>query len=129
MRTANTRIRWPDADAQADLSLRWTHMPFCWFCHVAAHLVLRAFKAIFLSIFTKYKAPCYYKNLFYFNHFNSSMDDDDEQLSAKMAAVMFHTLVALVKAGPCSTQTELMEKIRTHRSPDITEYAQVRLPK
>ena len=20
------------ADAQADLSLRWAHMPFCWFC-------------------------------------------------------------------------------------------------
>ena len=25
------------ADAQADLCLRWTHMPFCWFCHEAAH--------------------------------------------------------------------------------------------
>ena len=26
---------------QADLSLRWTHMPFCWFCHEAAqcHIV------------------------------------------------------------------------------------------
>ena len=23
-------------DAQADLSLRWAHMPFCWFCHEAA---------------------------------------------------------------------------------------------
>ena len=31
---------WSDwADAQADLSLRWAHMPFCWFCHEAAHLV------------------------------------------------------------------------------------------
>ena len=32
---------WSDwADAQADLSLRWAHMPFsnCWFCHVAAHM-------------------------------------------------------------------------------------------
>ena len=25
-------------NAQADLSLRWAHMPFCWFCHEAAHL-------------------------------------------------------------------------------------------
>ena len=25
-------------DAQADLSLRWAHMPFCWFCHDAAHI-------------------------------------------------------------------------------------------
>ena len=23
-------------DAQADLGLRWAHMPFCWFCHEAA---------------------------------------------------------------------------------------------
>ena len=29
---------WSDwADAQADLSLWWAHMPFCWFCHDAAH--------------------------------------------------------------------------------------------
>ena len=26
------------ADAQAGLSLCWAHMPFCWFCHAAAHL-------------------------------------------------------------------------------------------
>ena len=25
--------------SQADLSLRWAHMPFCWFCHDAAHFV------------------------------------------------------------------------------------------
>ena len=30
---------WSDlADAQADLSLRWAHIPFCWFCHEAAHM-------------------------------------------------------------------------------------------
>ena len=29
----------PDwADAQADLSLRLAHMPFCWFCHEAAQV-------------------------------------------------------------------------------------------
>ena len=28
---------WSDwVDAQADLSLGWAHMPFCWFCHEAA---------------------------------------------------------------------------------------------
>ena len=33
---------WSDwADAQADLSLRWVHMPFCWFCHEVAHLRVR----------------------------------------------------------------------------------------
>ena len=31
---------WSDwADAQADLRLRWAHMPFCWFCHVLAHII------------------------------------------------------------------------------------------
>ena len=31
---------WSDwAEAQADLSLRWAHMPFCWFCPEAAHMV------------------------------------------------------------------------------------------
>ena len=31
------RRLWSDwADAQADRSLRWAHMPFCWFCHEAA---------------------------------------------------------------------------------------------
>ena len=28
------------ADAQADLNLRWAHMPFCWVCHVVAHMTL-----------------------------------------------------------------------------------------
>ena len=32
---------WSDwADAQADLSLRWAHMSFCWFCHEAAQLCI-----------------------------------------------------------------------------------------
>ena len=26
--------------AQADLSFRWAHMPFCWFCHDAAHILI-----------------------------------------------------------------------------------------
>ena len=25
-------------DAKADLSLRWAHIPFCWFYHEAAHI-------------------------------------------------------------------------------------------
>ena len=30
------RRLWSDwVDTQADLSLRWAHMPFCWFCHEA----------------------------------------------------------------------------------------------
>ena len=35
---------WLDwADAQADLRIRWAQMPFCWFCHAAAHLLQIAF--------------------------------------------------------------------------------------
>ena len=30
---------WSDwADAQADMSLCWVHVPFCWFCHEAAQI-------------------------------------------------------------------------------------------
>ena len=33
------RRLWSDwADVQPDLSLRWAHMPFCLFCHEAAHM-------------------------------------------------------------------------------------------
>ena len=36
------RRLWSDwADAQADLSLCWAHMPFCWFCHEAAQLCFK----------------------------------------------------------------------------------------
>ena len=27
------------ADAQPDVSLRWAHMSFCWFCRAAAHIM------------------------------------------------------------------------------------------
>ena len=30
-------------DAQADLSLRWAHMPFFWFCHEPAHLKIQTY--------------------------------------------------------------------------------------
>ena len=37
---AQRRLRSAWADAQADLSLRWAHMAFCWFCHEVAQLGL-----------------------------------------------------------------------------------------
>ena len=39
MRTAKTDLT-DLADVQADLSLRWARMPFCWFCHEAAPMCL-----------------------------------------------------------------------------------------
>ena len=36
--SAQQRLSSNWAHAQADLSLHWTHMPFCWFCCEAAHL-------------------------------------------------------------------------------------------
>ena len=42
------RRLWSDwEDAQADMSLRWAHMPFCWFYHEAAH-----FAHVTLSLFS-----------------------------------------------------------------------------
>ena len=36
------RKLWSDwVDTQADLSLRWAHMPFCWFCYDAAHFAYK----------------------------------------------------------------------------------------
>ena len=40
---------WALADAQAELSLRWAHTPFWWFCHVAAHLPLHVSEAVLIS--------------------------------------------------------------------------------
>ena len=38
------RRLWSDwADAQADLSLRWAHMSFCWFCHEVVNIFLFSF--------------------------------------------------------------------------------------
>ena len=39
-------------DAQADLSFRWAHMPFCWFCHdhdaaqIVSHKILICIKSL-----------------------------------------------------------------------------------
>ena len=43
---------WSDwADAQADLSLRWAHMPFCWFCHVSAIYLIAVWERVFFFFF------------------------------------------------------------------------------
>ena len=35
---------WSDwVDAQADLSHHWAHMPFCWFCHEVAQILIAIF--------------------------------------------------------------------------------------
>ena len=44
-RTAKTLIRL--VDAQPDLSLRWAHMLFCWFCHVAAHNIKLVYELLY----------------------------------------------------------------------------------
>ena len=42
---------WSDwADAQADLSLRWAHMLFCWFCHDAAQMFYQCSPSYFCSM-------------------------------------------------------------------------------
>ena len=39
IRVLAVRMKNVSADAEADLSLRWARMPFCWFCHKAAHFM------------------------------------------------------------------------------------------
>ena len=44
---------WSDwADSHADLSLRWAHRSFCWFCHWTAHFmsVIKATKSIIYHV-------------------------------------------------------------------------------
>ena len=51
------RRLWSDwVDAQADLSLRWVHRTFCWFCHEAAQMVLCSDPAVIMSK-TSYAQP------------------------------------------------------------------------
>ena len=56
---------WSDwADAQADLSLRWAHRSFCWFCHEAAHFVISYLHFNCSSFMTKFhKLPLAWYNL------------------------------------------------------------------
>ena len=37
------------SDAQADLSLRWAHSSFCWFCHEVAHVTGKAASELLLK--------------------------------------------------------------------------------
>ena len=47
MWTAKT-LDWSDwADAQADPSLRWVHMPFCRFCHALVQILVRLINTLF----------------------------------------------------------------------------------
>ena len=44
------RRLWSDwADAQADLRLRWAHIPFYWLCHEAAHM--SSYKSLSTKLF------------------------------------------------------------------------------
>ena len=46
---AQRRLRSDWADAQADLSLLWALMSFCWFCHAQAHFIFQWKEAFYLS--------------------------------------------------------------------------------
>ena len=46
---------WLDwADAQADLSVRWAHMPFCWFCHEVAQMFFSVILELSFDFMLKY---------------------------------------------------------------------------
>ena len=47
---------WSDwADTQADLSLRWVHMQFCWFCRTLAQIILSLLYPKLLAIYSSCK--------------------------------------------------------------------------
>ena len=47
---------WSDwADAQADPSLRWVHMPYCWFCHALAQIVYSNLIMLLMSLRSTYQ--------------------------------------------------------------------------
>ena len=39
-------------DAKADLSLQWVHVPFCWFCHEAAHFICQPHSLFYVFLFS-----------------------------------------------------------------------------
>ena len=50
---SSQRRLWSDwVDAQAGLSLRWAHMPFCWFSHEAAQMFISNICTVF-GVFKK----------------------------------------------------------------------------
>ena len=58
---------WSDwVDAQADLSLCWAHMPFCWFCHVLARarLYFQPIYLYFIILYTNCVVGIYCFNVF-----------------------------------------------------------------
>ena len=55
--SAQRRLWWDWVDAQAEVSLPWAHMSFCWFCHEEAHL-------------PKYKLPSQVLMSFFEHHYH-----------------------------------------------------------
>ena len=53
---------------------------------------------------------------------NSRFIDDHEEMISKVSTVQLHALVALIKAGPTTTHTELFDKMIND---EVKEYAQV----
>ena len=51
------------ADAKADLSIRWAHRTFCWFCPAAAqmHLVIISEQLFWMDLTQKKGISCFYQ--------------------------------------------------------------------
>ena len=78
---------WSDwADAQADPSLRWLHMPFCWFWYAAAH-ILRAWTRKALA--KLHICPCPGSLSMWQARFCSSCEQFSETVSKQVDDVVF----------------------------------------
>ena len=68
---------WSDwADAQADLSLCWAHMLFCWFCHEAAHFTSNCWNSRSSNSFLWFSSSSLFRWYFTSNSCSSSRGHD-----------------------------------------------------
>ena len=75
--SAQQRLWYDWADAQAELSLQWAHMQFCWFCHEAAQLIFRRWLQHLWNIIDALlnfknqtmSHACIFENIFYLSNF------------------------------------------------------------
>ena len=60
-----------------------------------------------------------------FPYIPSQLLEEQANLRASLSQVLLHAVVALIKAGPGSTHTELMNDLMDKTEPEVSQYAKV----
>ena len=107
---------WSDwADAQADLSLRWAHIPFCRFCHVAAHFYFPVGHIFFqCDIFSiewwgKNKETMLHKIAA-----NCTVNENENSHSYKVCCQIYHVFMTFVKESNLNDSTDFYSCLCSH---------------